>query len=298
MQTAADTPDVVTTARGGERLKEAVRAALQAPRDILQASRATQTPAQFAAREVFSRIGSSPTRRWNDIARPRTVYTLKDGAAIAVEHGTEDAWVMADVIRRGGYAAPYDVDLRAIQSAPQRPVVVDLGGHIGCFGVFAQERYRPARIVSYEPDPRNGEAIEVAARSAHCPWEVRHAAAGTAAATARFASGRSSRSGIADHGDIDVTVLDCFEDLRAADILKLDCEGAEWAILADPRFGELEPLLVVLEYHLEDADADESGHQAGARVRSLIEPQGYDVRATRAITRRSGLVWATKRRAA
>jgi hypothetical protein len=44
-------------------------------------------------------------------------------------------------------------------------------------------------------------------------------------------------------------VVDVLPELLAADVVKIDIEGAEWPIVTDPRFRELRARAVVLEYH-------------------------------------------------
>jgi hypothetical protein len=44
-------------------------------------------------------------------------------------------------------------------------------------------------------------------------------------------------------------MIDALERLDGVDLLKMDIEGGEWAILEDPRFAAAAPAVTVLEYH-------------------------------------------------
>ena len=76
--------------------------------------------------------------------------------------------------------------------------------------------------------------------------------------SARIASTRSlgtvasvpvARANSSAPNAISVPIVDVFAYLRQADLVKMDIEGSEWPILADARLGELDALVIVLEYH-------------------------------------------------
>ena len=46
-----------------------------------------------------------------------------------------------------------------------------------------------------------------------------------------------------------MAAVDVLPELENADLVKIDIEGAEWALLADPRFAGARPSVLVLEYH-------------------------------------------------
>ena len=100
------------------------------------------------------------------------------------------------------------------------------------------------------------------------------ACAGAAPGTVRFATGEFSRSRVAENGDgLERCVVDVFPRFEDADLVKIDIEGAEWALLADPRFRELRAPVVGLEYHAQGgAPADPA-----AAARTALEDAGYDV---------------------
>jgi hypothetical protein len=108
---------------------------------------------------------------------------------------------------------------------------------------------------------------------------VIEACAATADGTAllladRFAESRITR----DAPDaIEVTARDAFPFLAAADLVKIDIEGSEWAILDDSRLAEIAARVVVLEYHPQGcsgADPRQSVHAALTRLGFFVEDIG------------------------
>jgi hypothetical protein len=73
-------------------------------------------------------------------------------------------------------------------------------------------------------------------------------------------------------------MVDVLGRIARADLVKMDIEGAEWAILADARFREAPPRALVIEYHGEGcpgtdprAEAERALRAAGMEVESSAE---------------------------
>jgi hypothetical protein len=75
-------------------------------------------------------------------------------------------------------------------------------------------------------------------------------------------------------GVITVEARDPFPDLATADVVKVDIEGGEWGLLADPRFATLPARVICIEYHLVGARSDDPGADAERMVRA----GGWNVR--------------------
>jgi FkbM family methyltransferase len=181
------------------------------------------------------------------------VYRLRDsGVAIAIRHHTGDVLVLDEIFSQLEYEPPDAVG--PALAALRAPTVVDLGANIGLFGAWVLGRYPDATIVGFEADPANAavhrrtiEANDLGGR-----WSLVEGFASTQSGVVRFAGGAhaTSRAG-GGAGSIEVPTVDVFPDLAAADVVKIDIEGAEWDLLADPRFAALRPRILVLEYHEE-----------------------------------------------
>jgi FkbM family methyltransferase len=179
------------------------------------------------------------------------VYRLAgSGLKVTIRHRTADPVTLGEVFHERDYVPLPELATRL--AAPAR--IVDLGANIGLFGVFAADRWPGARIEAYEPDPANvavhRHTIEVNRLADR--WTLIEAAAGAREGTLRFLAGQASLSRAVDDSHpsaIDVPVRDVMERLAGADLVKIDIEGGEWEILADPRFAGAPPRAVVLEYH-------------------------------------------------
>ena len=66
-------------------------------------------------------------------------------------HGTVDENVLADVFGRHGYSL-HDIPL---QPAPDRPLIVDAGAHIGCASRWFADQTPEALVIALEPEVEN-----------------------------------------------------------------------------------------------------------------------------------------------
>src|SRR4051794_21989368 len=162
------------------------------------------------------------------------------GLEVMLEHGTPDVLTFDEVFYQRIYDAPAEVDTAL--DALGRPLrILDIGANIGLFGIWALGRWPHAEIDAYEPEPRNAalHRATIAHNDRAASWRLHEAAAGNVAGTLRFAAGRYAMGGPAEPGDpraIDVPVVDVLDAMAGADLIKIDAEGGEWAILGDPRF--------------------------------------------------------------
>jgi FkbM family methyltransferase len=233
-------------------------------------------------------------------------YQLRDSGLLAeVRHPLLDMWVLEEVFRLRVYEPP-PAAARALATLERPARIVDLGGHVGYFGLFMRQLYTDASVVSFEPDPRNVEILRrcIEANGLRERWQVIEACAATRDGTAPFQSSfHLSRVAAEDDdalGDLQrriagtfsflegtallspevhqVAARDAFPSMLDADLIKIDIEGGEWQLLADPRLGELEARAIVLEYHpsyLPGADAaatvalelGRAGYEMGPRIR-------------------------------
>ena len=106
----------------------------------------------------------------------------------------------------------------------------------GCSAAF-----QPRGSLAVEADPGNAaiHRLTIEANGLGERWRLVEAFAGTRAGTTRFVPASSGSLARAD--DEEGIVVPCGRrDARSphADLVKIDIEGAEWPILADPRFHE------------------------------------------------------------
>jgi FkbM family methyltransferase len=232
------------------------------------AQRAVQTaaPMRFFAREAAQRGGVA-------------IYGLRHApqVKVAVRHHTPDIDVFDEILCRRIYDVPESV-ARAVAALGRPPRVLDLGANVGVFAAWAAARWPGAEITCVEPDPANADVLRATAAANGDAWRLVEAAAGTAAGELRFLSHRFAVSrallpGEEDPNVITVPVVDALELARDHDVVKLDIEGGEWAILGDPRLAAHPPVAITLEYHAELCPVgDTHGHAA-----ALLKAAGYRV---------------------
>ncbi len=143
------------------------------------------------------------------------------------------------------------------------PVLVDVGGHIGCFSIAFAARLPGARIHVYEPTPSTGHYLQrnVASNGLGDQITVHHQAVGAAAGQLVMADNGpgSGHNGVLHLGEAGATSIEvpcvAIADVIAVaggtvDLLKMDAEGAEYDVVlnSDPQVWSA-VRRVVMEYH-------------------------------------------------
>jgi FkbM family methyltransferase len=219
---------------------------------------------RFALRQLIG-------RRVRGTYRPAAA----DKVRVVIRLGTGDLWVLHEVWRRGEYSPPPEAE--AILRAAQPLRFVELGGHVGLFGAFVTDRYPGVQITSFEPDPANASVLRDCIRhnGAGEHWQLIEACAAAADGTVTFAAGQGGESHVAGPGEgrLELPAVDALPYVQGADFVKLDIEGSEWPILADPRFAADPPRVLVMEWHSVGAPEDNPKRAAVA----ALEPLGFRV---------------------
>jgi FkbM family methyltransferase len=174
-------------------------------------------------------------------------YELRDAPVrVVVRHGRNDAVTLGEVFHEHHYVPP-----RELSAKLDPTLILDLGANIGLFGAFASARWPGARIVAYEPDPANAAICSrcIEENGLDGRWELRRAAAATAPGELRFAASGDALSRADEQGSLVVEARDVLPEIARADLVKMDIEGGEWALLADRRFAAEPPRALVMEYH-------------------------------------------------
>jgi FkbM family methyltransferase len=224
-------------------------------------------------------------------------YRLRDADfEVLIRHGTPDAATLGEVFYRRDYAFPRRVRER-LESLGRPPIVVDLGANIGLFDLWVLNSYPDAEILAFEPDPENLALFRscVTLNDSSGRWQLVPAAAATRDGTVPFVSGGVSLSRIADDGEGTTTVraVDVFPYLERADLIKIDIEGGEWALLVDPRFALLRPAALVLEFHPHMSPSADP-HAAAVE---LIGRTGLEITDGADYGQGQGMLWGSSERA-
>lgn len=126
----------------------------------------------------------------------------------------------------------------AVELVRPGATVLDVGAHIGYYTLLFSRLAGPhGRVVAFEPSPRNLPVLRWhVARNGCANVRVEAAAVAAETGTARFTADTGSGTGrLAESGTVEVRTirLDDFVDASGPmpDVLKIDVEGAELAVL-------------------------------------------------------------------
>jgi FkbM family methyltransferase len=227
-------------------------------------------------------------RNWWAMPLPKlgypTVLHLRDGRRYHVRPNTLDLSIVNETAFLNPYLANGFVSLQADS------IVVDVGANIGDFAIQAARMCPAGRVLAVEPVDSAGAMIASQARLngvANIEW-VCAALSGSegeafaAPAGSPYAQGSAARERVrattlsqlmADHG------------LDHIDLLKLDCEGAEWDIL--PAAESVLPLIrqICMEFHCERGWTAE-------KLADWLKTRGFAVLHTPGTW--NGLLWARR----
>jgi FkbM family methyltransferase len=207
-------------------------------------------------------------------------YELRGcGLTVHVRHRTGDVAILNKIFARDSARNSYEppAEVAALLDA-RPPRILDVGANIGIFGVFALARWPGAEITAYEPDPGNRAVLRrtAAANDDGERWTVVGSAVSNAVGELRFVPGLGAEAHIAHpHEDrtISVPTVDFFEQVGAGvDLVKMDIEGGEWAILADPRLAGAPVTAIRLEWHRFHCPQPD----ARAEATRLLRAQGFE----------------------
>jgi FkbM family methyltransferase len=164
-------------------------------------------------------------------------------------------------------------DEYGLKSLPFEPrTILDVGANVGLFSLFARHYFRSALIHAYEPNPR---IFPFAAKNlARVDVSGFQAGLGSHAGFAEICDSRDSRQAqtqLIEKGSVRIDSLgQAIERLNGSvDLMKLDCEGAEWDLFSDlESFRKVR--VIRMEYHL-------TGGRTLGDLRSAIQKLGFAI---------------------
>lgn len=206
-----------------------------------------------------------------------------NGAAVALAWLPEDEDGARNAFTEVFLGDEYGLEVIAETDRAGIRRVLDVGANIGWFALAARSHFPTAVIHAYEPNPaavallrRNTETLDVITYA-----EAVGANAGWVSLT--MPDGRSVNARTVDGGEIpQVAFGDALGRLGGADLVKLDCEGAEWPLLDD-----IAPWASVrwltMEYHLWARPGARHADAAGAVTRlgfKIVRPHTFGILGT------------------
>ena len=226
-------------------------------------------------------------RNWWAALLPKLGYpatlVLRDGRRYRVRPGTPDL----AVINEAAFLDPYLSN--GFVSLQRGSVVVDIGANVGDFAIQAARLCPDGRVIAVEPVRSAGEMIAAHAHLngvSNVKWICAAIAGENRPTRARTARNPYARSG--EHQDCPTLTLAGLlagEGLERVDLLKLDCEGAEWDIL--PASEAVLPNIrqLCMEFHCERG-------WTAPRLAEWLTNRGFTVTYTRGAW--NGLLWARR----
>jgi FkbM family methyltransferase len=227
---------------------------------------------------------------------------------VFLRHRTRDVHIFNEIFGGTGGHRSYEPPpaVASMLDVRRAPRIIDLGANIGLFGAYAFGRWPDAAVRSFEPDPTNAGLLTrlIAANRLQRRWSVAEVAVANQTGELSFSAGLfadshielasgaeaaldpAERSGVGDV--ITVQAVDVFEQDHDVDLMKIDIEGGEWAILTDPRLAGLGADVLVLEWHAHGCPEPDA-HASAIR---LLRAAGYERTDEIECGRNNGLLWA------
>jgi FkbM family methyltransferase len=200
-----------------------------------------------------------------------------DGLTITMRRNYGDASTLSEIFLEDCY-------VRDLTPLPPNPVVIDVGGFIGDFSLYAVKRLNARRVIVCEPSPRNwalllknianngyedridpvNKAVTdggIAMMNIDAPDECQCMVSAYSASEEPLTAvpGISLGQLLRDHA------------VESVDLLKIDCEGGEYAILESTPADVLSRIrTIVFEYH--DIDG---GWAKLESVKQRLRREGY-----------------------
>ena len=204
--------------------------------------------------KVFSNADAY-ARALYEKADGQVVLQTRDGLRIAIRRNRWDAEIVREIFFRQPYTRHTTVG--------PAPVVIDIGGYIGDFTLYALSRLDASRVIVYEPTLENFQLVQqnVALNGFEDRTTVVNAAVGLPGELTLFVQKDTADEIHAssywyeehEHRTVPSFSLEqVFEthDVDLVDLLKVDCEGGEYDILGDVPNALLDRIAnVVFEYH-------------------------------------------------
>lgn len=170
-----------------------------------------------------------------------------------------DIQSIREVFLEDTYRLPFELD--SVRT------VVDLGSNIGLWTLWASKNYPIAKVIAVEPDGENAAFVRRNFETNHLPCEVIEAAIGASAGKVTFQKQRESNLGrvaaveSAGGGQsvevAQISMGDVLARLSAdatIDLVKMDVEGAEQAVLTTNTSWLARVRALVIEWHPDRCD--------------------------------------------
>lgn len=236
---------------------------------------------------------------WREMGRRDRLsrYRLRSGVRIFVRQPKQEVSIVDEFFYRGAIDPPAPVTELIERIAPLS--IMDVGAHYGLFLAYAVDNLPVGSFLAFEPDPGNCAVLRDFLRENGDRLTCRliEGCASTVTGLAQFRATGGGHSRMLEDGErhassaapiIAVPAVDVIPLMRGADLVKLDIQGGEWAILGDERLSADGPPILFVEYHAELCP----GPDPTAHVLGLLRAGGYEVQMRPRNDGMAGAAWA------
>ena len=188
---------------------------------------------------------------------------LRNGTRLRYRLNRGDIQGIREVWLERAYRLPFSIS---------NSVLIDLGANIGLTSVWLAREYGFASVIAVEPDAGNAALVQKNFDLNGIPGKVLQAAIGPSDGTARFQAAAESNLGqLSQEGQAVTvvsmrTILDRFR-LSQLDLVKMDIEGSEQALLTGPAEWLSRTTAMIAEFHPTLVDYP--------RLTGLLEQRGF-----------------------
>jgi FkbM family methyltransferase len=235
-------------------LTGSLRQTLRACRNLCSECRASVREAKgfrscFQLSQDFALSRLLPYMPKQMLNRERQVE-LRNGVKLQYRLNRGDIQSIREVWLERAYRLPFPIS---------NGVLVDLGANIGLTSIWLTKEYGFASVIAVEPDAGNAALIQKNFDLNGIPGKIVEAAIGPHDCTAKFRAAEDSNLGSLAHEGRVVTVismrsiLDRFR-LSEVDLIKMDIEGGEQALLTGPQEWLYRTRAIIAEFHPRTVD--------------------------------------------
>lgn len=242
---------------------------------------------------IFSLLRNWPEYLVRYLSRSRlpTEYRMRNGVRLKDDGSATLSGTIAVVFIRREYGVP-----------ERFRTIVDIGANVGSFAVFAAQACPDAKVYCYEPEERTFGLLKqnIGLNRLEGRVSALRSAVASIAGKRSLAVGSSSLDS-SFHiipaaprlQPVSCTTLKDIlanEELDRIDLLKINCEGAEYEILEGCSPGDFDRIANIrLEYHNLDAPT-----RNGEALSRFLEARGYHIERFTRYLNRSGFIWASR----
>ena len=239
-------------------------------------------PLRFINRKLKARQLGIPFHRTTTFVSPAQIKINGACKSISLPHDHGTAMAIRDLLLDDCYNL-------ATCSTPIVNVL-DIGAHVGIFGLAVRNRYPQTKLHAYEPNPTLEQYLKVQAKVGQFDYFME--AVGLEDGKVVLAINDNSvwtRSKIDPTGDIpQIAFRRALARLGgSADLVKLDCEGAEWQILQDHQAWQSVRNLT-MEYHLWP-------NQTHDEIQAVVRQLGFSIQKVMPLADEYGLLLAQRK---